>query len=158
METTTFSAGDIGFMIGVILGIFGLSFVIFSYAIVAFLLGRLFKKAGLRQWPAWVPLYNNWKLLELGGQPGFWAPLALIPYVGFVTLIFTYIAAYHIGLKLGKSKWFVGVAIFLPLIWLIWLAFDDSQWPKPKEKKKAEPKAKAAPKTVKKSPVKKKLT
>lgn len=128
--------GDIGFMIGAILGLFGLTFVIISYAIVAFLLGQIFKKAGQRQWPAWVPIYNNWKLLELGGQSGFWAILALIPYVGFVTLVFTYIAMYHIGLKLGKAPWFVAIAIFLPLIWLAWLAFDDSTWPKPKSTKK----------------------
>lgn len=136
MEDTTLSTGDIGFMIGAILGLVGLTFIVVSYAAVVFLLGRIFKKAGQRQWPAWVPIYNNWKLLELGGQPGFWAPLALIPYVGFVTLVFTYIAMYHIGLKLGKAKWFVAVAIFLPLIWLLWLAFDDSVWQKPKPPKK----------------------
>lgn len=134
MDDTTITNGDIGFMIGVILGLFGLSFIIISYVVVVFLLGRLFKKAGQPQWPAWVPIYNNWKLLELGGQPGFWAPLALVPYLGVVTLIFTYIAMYHIGLKLGKAKWFVAVAIFLPLLWLIWLAFDDSSWPKPSSK------------------------
>lgn len=133
MNETTLSNGDIGFIIGVILGLFGFTFIVISYAIVAFLLGRIFKKAGLSQWPAWVPIYNNWKLLELGGQSGFWALLSLIPYVGFVTLVFTYIAMYHIGLKLGKAKWFVALAIFLPLIWLIWLAFDDSKWPVKKQ-------------------------
>lgn len=141
MDNSTIMNGDIGFMIGVILGMLGFSFIIISYVAVVFLLGRIFKKAGQPQWSAWIPIYNNWKLLELGGQPGFWAPLALVPYLGFATLIFTYIAMYNIGLKLGKAKWFVGVAIFLPLLWLMWLAFDDSTWPKssPKARKKNPP-------------------
>ncbi len=105
-------------------------FWIAAYVIGAFLLGRLFKKAGIPQWTAWVPIYNTWKLLEMGGQQGFWAVLALIPFVQFVSLIFIIIAMYHIGKKLGKEGWFVLLAIFLPVVWLIWLAFDDSKWPK----------------------------
>lgn len=134
MENTTTANGEIGFMIGVILGMIGITFVITSYLLVAFLIGRIFKKAGKQQWPAYVPIYNHWKLLELGDQSGFWALLAFIPYVNVVSLIFTYIAMHHIGLKLDKAKWFVVVAIFLPLIWFIWLAFDDSKWPEPKAK------------------------
>ncbi len=98
------------------------------YVINAIFLGKIFKKAGLASWPAWVPLYNNWKLLELGGQQGFWAVLSLIPIVNIVAAIFVFIAMYHIGLKLGKSGAFVVLGIFLPFIWLVWLALDSSQW------------------------------
>lgn len=108
-------------------------FLVISYAIGAFLLGRVFKKAGVPQWAAWVPIYNSWKLLELGNQQGFWAVLALIPFVNIVSLIFTYIAMYYIGKKLGKEDWFVILAIFVPVVWLIWLGFDDSKWPKDKK-------------------------
>lgn len=100
-----------------------------SYVITSWLLGRIFKKAGVKQWIAWVPIYNVWKLLELGNQQGFWAVLAIIPPVNIISAVFTYIAMYHIGKKLGKEDWFVILAIFLPIIWLIWLAFDDSKWP-----------------------------
>lgn len=103
-------------------------FVAISYVVTAFLLGRIFKKAGVEQWKAWVPIYNTWILLELGDQKGFWAILALVPFVNIVAVIFTVIAMYNIGLKLGKSSAFVLLAIFLPLIWLIWLAFDSSKW------------------------------
>lgn len=68
-------------------------------------------------------------MLELGNQQGFWALLALIPYVGIVVVVFLYIAMFHIGKKLGKQDWFVLVAIFIPILWLIWLGFDDSKWP-----------------------------
>jgi len=99
-----------------------------AYVITAIFLGKIFKKAGLASWPAWVPIYNSWKLLEIGGQQGFWAALSIIPYVNIVSAVFLYISMYHIGLKLGKSGVFVLWAIFLPFVWLIWLAVDKSVW------------------------------
>lgn len=120
---------------------FFLIFLLIAYAIGAWLLGRIFKKAGVPQWIAWVPIYSSWKLLEIGGQPGYWAVLALIPFVGIVSAIFTYISMYHIGKKLGKEDWFVLLAIFVPIVWLIWLAFDDSKWPASKKTTKQPAKA-----------------
>ena len=115
---------------GIALGftIFMIITVLVSYAISAFLLSRIFKKAGVEPWKAWVPIYNNWVLLELGDQKGFWAIIALIPFVNIVSIVFMFIAMYNIGLKLGKESWFILLAIFLPLVWLIWLAFDKSTW------------------------------
>jgi hypothetical protein len=115
---------------GVIAVIILVWFVVFAaiYALHAFLLGRIFKKAGLAQWIAWVPFYNTWKLLELGGQPGFWAVLAIIPVVNYVSAVFIYIAMYHIGLKLGKDGVWVVLGIFLPTVWMAILAFDSSKW------------------------------
>lgn len=103
-------------------------FAIVAYVVSALLLGRIFKKAGITSWIAWVPFYNNWKLLEIGGQQGFWAVLAIIPVVNIASSVFMLIAMYQIGLKLGKSSSFILWAIFLPLLWLIWLAFDASTW------------------------------
>lgn len=103
-----------------------------AYAVTSWLSGRIFKKAGVEQWIAWVPVYNTWKLLEIGGQQGFWAVLGLIPIVNIVSAVFIYIAMFNIGKRLGKEDWFVLVAILLPLVWLIWLAFDDSKWHGPK--------------------------
>ncbi len=109
------------------MGFFLLVFII-TYVVNALLLGQIFKKAGAPTWAAWVPVYNNWKFLEIGGQQGFWAVLAFVPIVGVVSLVFSYIAAYHIGKSLGKSDAFVLFAIFLPIVWLIWLAVDKSTW------------------------------
>ena len=108
--------------------IFYVIFIAAIYVISAIFLGKIFKKAGLASWPAWVPIYNSWKLLEIGGQQGFWAVLSIIPYVNIVSAVFLYISMYHIGLKLGKSGAFVLWAIFLPFVWLIWLAVDKSVW------------------------------
>lgn len=105
-----------------------LIFSIGAYVVMALGLMRIFKKAGVEGWIAWVPFYNNWKLLEIGGQQGFWAVLAIIPFVNIVSAIFVIIAMYHVGLKLGKSGVFVLLAIFFPLIWVLILGFDSSKW------------------------------
>jgi hypothetical protein len=118
------AAGAIAAVLGIV---YFFAFII-GYVVSSLLLGRIFKKAGLPSWTAWVPFYNSWKLLEIGGQQGFWAVLVIIPFVNIASAIFMYIAMYNIGLKLGKSSTFVLFAIFLPIVWLIWLAVDKSTW------------------------------
>lgn len=113
-------------LVGVL--IFVLIATVIAYAVSSFLLSRIFKKAGVEQWKAWVPVYNTWVMLELGDQKGFWAILMLIPPISIVATVFIIIAMYNIGLKLGKDGAFVLLAIFLPLVWMIWLAFDKSVW------------------------------
>lgn len=108
--------------------LFGLLIAAIIYVVCAIFLGKIFKKAGVKPWIAWVPFYNSWKLLEIGGQQGFWAVLAIIPVVNYVSAVFMYIAMYHIGKKLGKDGVFVLLGIFLPIVWLIWLGADKSTW------------------------------
>lgn len=107
-----------------------LYFAIFAviYVFIAVCTGRIFKKAGVPYWQAWVPFLNAWRMLELGGQQGFWAVLAVIPIVNIVSTIFMFIAMYYIGKKLGKGDAFILLAIFLPVVWYPWLAFDHSTW------------------------------
>lgn len=111
---------------------FMMSFVVVlliaTYVVSALLLSRIFNKAGVEGWKAWVPFYNNWTLLELGGQKGYWAVLAIVPLVNIASAVFMYIAMYNIGLKFGKEGAFVLWAIFIPLVWYIWLAVDQSEW------------------------------
>ena len=71
------------FLLGLV--VFG---AIASYIINSFLLSRIFKKAGVKSWKAWIPVYNTWRLLELGGQYGWWVllPLVASTFVGIITL------------------------------------------------------------------------
>lgn len=134
--TNTLSSGEaaaiglgfvfLGFLLGAIV-----------YVITSIFLSKLFKKAGIPSWVAWVPYYNTWKMLEIGGQQGFWAVLMLIPFVNIVAVVFYYIAMYHIGLKFGKSGGFLVLGIFLPLVWIIWLAVDSSTWDESKSPAKS---------------------
>jgi len=126
-ETGTSSPAADGGMILAILGIYFLVFIVL-YVVHAIFLGMIFKKAGIESWKAWVPVYNSWVMLEMGGQKGWLALLAFIPGVSIVTAVFLYIAMYYIGLKLQKEGWFVLLAIFIPTVWVIWLAVDKSTW------------------------------
>lgn len=102
--------------------------LIVSYVLFAWLTAQLFKKAGLEAWKGWVPVYNIWLTFKLGNQPGWWAIVSLIPLANLIAAIIFLVAQYRIGLKFGKPGAFVLLAIFLPLVWYAWLAFDDSQW------------------------------
>ncbi len=112
--------------------VFALITILLGYVVHSYLVSRIFQKAGVETWKAWVPIYNIWIMLELGGQQGFWAVLLLVPFLNIVSLVFMYVAMYHIGLKLGKQGAFVLLAIFISIVWYIWLAFDDSKWPREK--------------------------
>lgn len=114
--------------ISVTVMIFVILFSIAAYVLNSIMLGKIFSKAGIESWKAWVPVYNNWIMLELGGQKGYWAIVMLIPFVGIIGAIFMYIAMYYISLGFGKESVFVLLAIFLPIVWLIWLAVDGSKW------------------------------
>jgi hypothetical protein len=127
--TTSNANAEAALAVGFGIMMFALIFSVAMYVVFALCLMRIFKKAGIeQQWAAWVPIYNNWKLLEIGGQQGFWAVLALVPIVNIVSVVFMYISMYNVGLKLGKEGVFVLLAIFLSPVWLIWLAVDGSTW------------------------------
>lgn len=110
--------------------LFLLVFVVATYILTSIMLARIFQKAGVEGWKAWVPVYNTWVMLELGDQKGWWALVMLIPLINIVAIVFMYIAMYNIGLRFGKDDYFVLWAIFLPLVWYAWLAFDNSTWKK----------------------------
>lgn len=120
------TAAEAGMILSIML--FMLVLIVASYVVYSLLLSRIFAKAGVPSWKAWVPAYNSWIMLELGDQKGYWAILAFVPVVNIVAAVFMYIAMYNIGLKLGKEGAFVLLAIFLPIVWLIWLAVDGSTW------------------------------
>ncbi|MCL1880162.1 MAG: DUF5684 domain-containing protein [Actinomycetia bacterium] len=106
-------------------GIFGVVVALAVYCVAAFFLSRIFQKAGLPTWWAWVPFFAQWKFLELGGQPG-WLILAIllawIPVIGWICSVAAYvfmaIAAYNIGQKFHKEDVWVVLYIFLPIVWL----------------------------------------
>lgn len=117
-------------------------FSLISYLIISFAMSKIFKKAGIPTWQAWVPILNTWRLLELGDQIGYLSLITVLttiifpfsPFTGMalfaVLYTFMLIAMYVIGKKLGKVDWFILLAIFLPVVWMYWLGFDKSKWQK----------------------------
>lgn len=109
--------------------VFCLIIFIGVYVFFSICLSRIFKKAGVKPWAAWVPFYNNWKFFEMGSFHGALSLLCLVPYAGSLACMILYwIAAYRIGLKFKKDGSFVLLSIFLIPVWLGILAFDKSTW------------------------------
>lgn len=124
--------------------ILALVFGVGMYVLMSFAFMRIFKKAGLPAWKAWVPYYNNWLFLELGGYNGALSLLMLglympfVPVIGFmaavVGFVFDCLAAKEISAKLNKSNTFIlfplGIATFgiTSIIWYFMVASGDNQW------------------------------
>ena len=96
---------------------------------------KIFKKAGLPGWKAWVPIYGEWKFLELGGYNGALIFLAFIPFFGGIALLVaTCLAANEISKKLDKSDIFIlfplGVITggITKIIWYYIAGFSNSTW------------------------------
>ena len=103
-------------IVGITWGIV-LFFVLAFYVVNAFALMSLFRKVGVQPWIGWVPYYNTWTLLELGGQPGPLALLSLVPYGSYAVIVFLAIANHRTGLAFRKDSSWVVLAIFLPYVW-----------------------------------------
>ena len=89
---------------------------------------KVFKKANTAGWKAWVPLVNNWALMEISGKPGWWGLVGLIPAVGsFIQFILAIVAYIDLSKKFGKSTSFAILGlVILPLVGFSVLAFDKS--------------------------------
>jgi hypothetical protein len=110
----------------VLLGLF-VGLVIYVYYALA--VSAIFRKAGLKAWPAWVPFFNTWRILQLGGQKGWWLLVGLIPLVGpIIYLVFLIIAGVNIQTALGKPGVFYLLALLLTPVWYGILAWDGSTW------------------------------
>ena len=124
------TTGDEGSTIAVLIVLLIFLFALIAgYVVTSLFFAGIFKKAGISTTAAWIPFYNNWKFFELGGQQGFLSLLAFVPFVGaIITGIFAIIAAYNIGLKLGKTGPFVLFYILLAPVWFLILIFSDTSW------------------------------
>ncbi|MFW8745302.1 DUF5684 domain-containing protein [Mesorhizobium japonicum] len=98
--------------------------IVVGYVLTSIGYARLFRKVGIEPWIGWVPYYNVWKLLELGGQPGWMVLIALIPGASIVLLIFLIFAEHRIGIAFGKDAAWTVLGVFLPWLWAMLLGRD----------------------------------
>ena len=113
----------------------GLIIGLAAYVVIAFFMMKLFAKANVPAWKAWVPIVNIWKLLELGGYPGALCLLVLaspIPILGWFAVVAAYVfmilAAHQINLKMGKETVWIVLFIFLMPVWLGIMGLGQSTW------------------------------
>jgi hypothetical protein len=102
---------------------FLVQYILFSWA-----LGKVFKKAGVEGWKAWVPIYNYAVMLKLGGYSPWFAALLLVPVAGVVAAVFIYISMHRIGKGFGHGGGMTALAIFFPFVWSLIIGLGSSQW------------------------------
>jgi hypothetical protein len=101
-----------------------IAYVFYSFAIMG-----IFRKAGLKGWQAWVPFFSTWRLLQLGGQRGWWVLVSLIPAIGtIIFLVFLIMAGVNIQRAFGKPGIFFLLALLITPVWYGILAWDSSRW------------------------------
>jgi hypothetical protein len=118
---------------------FYLVIVVVFYFVFAFILSRVFKKAGRPAWEAFVPIYQYWVLFEIAGKPGWWSLFFIggfIPLIGFifsiVFLVFLLLVSLEMAKRFNRSTAFGVIALWLfSLIGYIILAFGDSTYHAP---------------------------
>jgi hypothetical protein len=100
-----------------------------AYVFYGFALMGIFRKAGLKAWQAWVPIFNMWRFLQLGGQKGWWVLVNLIPAIGTILyLVFLIIAGIKVQTAFGKPGVFFLLAVLVTPVWYGILAWDRSVW------------------------------
>lgn len=114
-----------------------LVFYIITFIIILISLCKLFSKAFKTDVFALVPFFNFWVWFEICGISGFWS---LIPIVNIVLL---FVSLFKAPVRFGK-KWIYGLGImFIPYLFLPYLAFNnDLKYIKPEIKNKKKKKNK----------------
>jgi Family of unknown function (DUF5684) len=129
-----YGSGDGGAALAIFLTIYvvaigiGILIAIAVYVVSGIAFMKLFHKVGVEPWAAWVPFFNNWRLLEVGGQEGWFSVLAIVPFGNYVAAVFISIAGHKIGAAFRKDSGWTVLFIFLPFVWAWMLANDPAPY------------------------------
>ncbi len=117
LETSSSSGGMVVYMI--------LMLAISVFSIAA--MWKVFKKAGKEGWAALIPIYNLVVLFQISGIDPKKLLWFLLPFIGQI-IVFVYLIMAYINLAkaFGKSSGFAAGLIFLNVVFMGILAFDDS--------------------------------
>ena len=148
------SGSDIFAVIAIMLAVL-LLLALAAYVIYSIFLSKIFKKASLPAWQAWVPFLNAWRTLELGGKKGYWIALGIGSSIGLTIsrnidndnalaissvfsiisiglgiayFVINLIALHNINLKMQYGAGMTVCAVFLPIVWVIVLGVSKNQW------------------------------
>ena len=92
-------------------------FVAGYYVLNGFAFMSFYRKVGVKPWIAWVPYYNQFVWLQVGGHVGWFIFLAVVPFGGWAVIVFLAIGMYRTGIAMGKPGGWVVLGIFLPFAW-----------------------------------------
>jgi len=87
-------------------------------------LNKLFKKAGIDSWKAFIPIYNFYLLAKLLGKPWWWCLIMLVPGVNIMMYsVFGFNVARAFNKPSNEDLIF---ASFLPYIFFVKIGYDDT--------------------------------
>ena len=117
--TRTSSNVDSGAAVAFLLVYFAIMIVF--YVFYSWCLSKIFTKAGITPWWAWVPLVNTYGLWKLTGRDMIWLILLFVPCMSYVAI---FVIMIDVAKSFGKSTGYgVGLALLSP-VFLPMLAFD----------------------------------
>lgn len=104
--------------------VLGLVWVLIGVGILVWYLwamSRLFPKIGLKSGEGWIPVWNQWKLLERAGLPGW---VVVLSFVGLsiVPAIMLIIAMHRINKEFGAGGGYTVLGVFIAPLWAMLLA------------------------------------
>ena len=79
-------------------------------------MARLFPRIGLQSRDGWIPFWNQWKLLERVGLPG-WVVLLTFVGLGIVPGIMLIIAMYRLGNEYRAGVGYTVLGVFIAPLW-----------------------------------------
>jgi hypothetical protein len=106
----------------------GITFFIILFAVLIFYIAamwKVFTKAGQPGWAAIIPIYNIYIMTKIGGKPGWWTVLCLIPIVNYVFIIWI---TNMISKSFGKDEGFTVGLILLGIIFWPILGFGSAKY------------------------------
>ncbi|WP_285725648.1 DUF5684 domain-containing protein [Psychromicrobium xiongbiense] len=111
-------------MLGLIILLYFI-FVLFIYLMSGVIWMGVFRKAGYPAWVGFVPLYNTWVIVKIGGRPesNFW--LMFIPYAGLYWMV---LSVNSMVKSFGKESSYTAGVILLPWIFVSMLSFGKAQY------------------------------
>lgn len=90
-------------------------------------LARLFPRIGLPASAGWIPVWNQWRLLDRAGLPGWLAILIVLPVVAVVPYVCSIIAMHRLNRAAGVGAEYTVLGAFLPPLWATLLAAELSE-------------------------------
>lgn len=94
-------------------GLIGIGFLVWYL----WAMSRLFPRIGLPAGHGWIPIWNDWRLMERTGLPGWIAILYVIPVGSVVAVVFRTIAQHRIGREAGVGAGYTVLGLFIPPLW-----------------------------------------
>ena len=97
-----------------------------SYVISAIAYMKIFEKAGVTTWYAWVPFLNAYWITQIATGNGWLFLIILIPCVG--SIIYLILMAIKLSAAFGCGGGMIALLILIPIVGYLVLAFGSSQY------------------------------